>query len=1201
MCWCYCIPVRSQSSLHFESSSTSDYVSLPIAVNTTNTTHEFWFKTTYANGGLFMITDANLGAAHDRDIYIENGDVKAYVWTSSGSQVISTTGTNYADGNWHHVAHVVGASAGGQVLYLDGVMAASGTLSTSGFNWNTVINLGVAASSPTQIFFDGQLDEVRIWNVVRTQAQISATKNCVLVSPQSGLIGNYHFNDGVPNSNNTAITTLADASGQNNNGSLINFALTGTTSNWVGDVTGVGTMPTVIANSSANNVCTGTSITLTGSGSAVSGYSWTGGVTNGSPFAINTTTKYFVSGTNNGCTVQDSITIVVFSVSPSVNLGADGQICAGATMVLNAANPGATYLWSDNSTNQTLSITAAGTYSVTVTNGCGSNSDAISFTSAASPSVNLGPDVWQCNGSITLNAGNPGATYLWSNNSTAQTLLVNTTGIYYVTVEGANGCKTSDTARVTISSALPVINLGADQRVCSTVTSSITLKPNSNDPNVTYLWSTGATSDTLIVTASNTYFITVTNGCGTSKDTVAIAFETLPVVNLGPDIKQCGTAILNAGNPGATFQWSNSATTQSISVSSTGYYWVTVTNTCGQARDEIVANVGTPISLNVGSDVSICSGSSHNINTTISYSTDTLLAEGVSTANFNIPDNSPPGIQSTIVATSSLGASTLKAVILNEINHTWDSDLDINIIAPDGSTIVLTSDNGHSGDDYINTYFSNTGTPITVAAAFTSGSASYAPFTGYFQPEQPFSLLTGSANGNWALKVVDDASIDFGTLKKWTLLYAKEANTVTYSWSPSSGLSANNIKSPVANPTATTTYTLTVTDAYGCTATDNITINVPGGPPSVNLGPDLTHCGPKVLNAGNPGSTYLWSDASIGQTLTATSSGTYFVEVNNGCAIAKDTVVLTINPAPTVNLGADIAQCGGSTLLNAGNAGATYLWSDASTNQTLNVSASGTYSVIVTNAQSCQGKDTVIVYIQSNPTVNLGADITQCGGTASFNAGNPGATYLWHDASTSQSLTISSPGTVQVTVKVTNSCGMVSDTLNLVIHALPTVSLTLNPTTICLSATTHNLSGGSPAGGNYSGTAVAAGVFNATTAGVGTHQITYTYTDANNCVASVQAPLTVSACTNTIPDIEMLTYSQIYPNPNTGKFELTYESVNTAQIEIYSALGDKMDLSLPIVQGGKTSFDLSILPEGIYLMHIHENNKTEIKKLVIQK
>ena len=148
-----------------------------------------------------------------------------------------------------------------------------------------------------------------------------------------------------------------------------------------------------------------------------------------------------------------------------------------------------------------------------------------------------------------------------------------------------------------------------------------------------------------------------------------------------------------------------------------------------------------------------------------SYYTFETMGGGVGVYTYSgssiaIPDNNPVGISVPISVTDS-GVITDVNVTIN-INHTWDSDLDIYLIHPDGTQVELSIDNGGSGDNYTNTVFDDQATtPIT------SGTA---PFTGSFIPEQPLSVLNGkNCNGIWYLKVADDSSSDTGSLVNYSI------------------------------------------------------------------------------------------------------------------------------------------------------------------------------------------------------------------------------------------------------------------------------------------------------------------------------------------------------------------------------------------------------------------------------------------------
>jgi hypothetical protein len=233
----------------------------------------------------------------------------------------------------------------------------------------------------------------------------------------------------------------------------------------------------------------------------------------------------------------------------------------------------------------------------------------------------------------------------------------------------------------------------------------------------------------------------------------------------------------------------------------------------------------------------------------------------------------------------------------------------------------------------------------------------------------------------------------------------------------------------------------------GCFSSDTVQVTI-NPLPIVNLGTDQTSCAPISLSAGNTGFNYLWSPGGqTTQTITANTSGSYIVRVTNpttGC-FNSDTIQVTINTPPTVNLGPDTTRCGGTVTLNAGNAGFNYLWSPGNqTSQTITVSASGTYSVRVTNpATGCFSDDTISVQINTIPLVNIGADDTVCAGLLinPIVTGSNSVAYLWSTGAVSNTVFVSTSGTVFLTVTDTLSGCFGSDTLTLQVIPAPLVNL----------------------------------------------------------------------------------------------------------------------------------------------------------------
>ncbi|MCH2247167.1 MAG: Ig-like domain-containing protein [Crocosphaera sp.] len=186
----------------------NDYVQINLDEPETEITHEFWFKTNSSNGGLFSVVAGNLGSgSHDRHIYLSNGNIVTRVWNN---EVISSSGLNLADGQWHHVAHVIGSSVGGQQIYVDGQLVASGSKTFSNFDSQDQVIIGYSADSG---YFNGEIDDVRVWNVARTQQEIQDKYQTTLTGSETGLLAYYDFDNVIGN-------TATDVTGNGNNGTI---------------------------------------------------------------------------------------------------------------------------------------------------------------------------------------------------------------------------------------------------------------------------------------------------------------------------------------------------------------------------------------------------------------------------------------------------------------------------------------------------------------------------------------------------------------------------------------------------------------------------------------------------------------------------------------------------------------------------------------------------------------------------------------------------------------------------------------------------------------------------------------------------------------------------------------------------------------------------------------------------------------------
>jgi hypothetical protein len=293
-----------------------------------------------------------------------------------------------------------------------------------------------------------------------------------------------------------------------------------------------------------------------------------------------------------GCEATDEVTVTV-NPNPVVDLGADVDFCENTSVTLDAGAGFTGYLWSDNSTEQTLTVLTTGTYEVVVedANGC-LGADAITLTALTAPVTDLGADQTICDGQFTtLDAGAGFSSYVWSTGATSQTVQALAAGTYEVTVTAANGCAGSDALTLTVNAA-PSVDLGPNQSVCEGETVSF----DAGAGFTGYAWSTGATSQTINATATGTYSVVVTaaNGC-TGQDAATLFVNPAPSVDLGPDttVFDPDVYVLDAGAGfGYIYLWSDGSTEQTLTVTETGTYSVTIVDGNGcESSDEVTVNV----------------------------------------------------------------------------------------------------------------------------------------------------------------------------------------------------------------------------------------------------------------------------------------------------------------------------------------------------------------------------------------------------------------------------------------------------------------------------------------------------------------------------------------------------------------------------------------------------------------------------------
>ena len=737
-----------------------------------------------------------------------------------------------------------------------------------------------------------------------------------------------------------------------------------------------------------NPICTNSLTQLTASASGGRGvltYAWDNGLGSGFIKWVNpsSTTTYNVTLTDeNGCEVYDAITIVVTDL-PMVDIGSDDIICDNSTSFLNAV---------------------------------GAN-------------------------------GRPPYTYSWSNGlglGANKVVQPDATTIYTVTITDFNGCSNTDNVTVTVNS-LPEVTAGrTDGSICIGESTTISATGGGGSGGYTYFWNNGVgLGNTHIVDPSSTTTYTViatdANGC-TNSDEILVEVVQIPNVSAGADQVICqgqSSAQLSASG-GATYSWSpaNSLTDSGISnpiasPSITTVYTVTITSANGcSATDQVTVSVNSTPNASSSADVAICLQSSSQLDANGGDQYEWSPSTGLSSTTIKNPIASPAMTTTyTVTITDSNNCTSTSQTVVS-INSLPDADAGSDAVICNGESYSLNASGGISYQWVPSTGLNNPNiaNPISQPNNTITYTVFVTDINGCTNTDQITLTILNKPTAN--------AGNDHNTCIGQSVVLNASGGAL-YTWSPSTGLNADDVQSPIASPNVTTLYTLTVTSANGCTSTDIVTVNVGNCPENCDDGFDNDgdglvdcddpDCGPlnpyaspdqsiclgssTMLNASG-GETYLWSptntlsDPTIPNPIAVPLANTVYtvtITDNNGCTVI-DQIEIFINNPPNAQVSKDTANlCEGGFVNIFASGGVSYEWGPTTglsnylvANPDASPESSILYIVTVTDGNGCSATNAIFVEVNSNEgNAYAGVDGVICiGGSTSLNASG-GISYSW--------------------------------------------------------------------------------------------------------------------------------------------------------------------------------------------------------------
>jgi gliding motility-associated-like protein len=753
---------------------------------------------------------------------------------------------------------------------------------------------------------------------------------------------------------------------------------------------------------------------------------------------------------NNGCTATASFTVIdpsaIIITSAVSNVNCNGNSNGAIDITVTGGTGAYTYSWSTGSTTQDLTGLNGGTYGVVVedVNFCSATATFTVVEPAALVSP-IAPTNVSCAGAndgeidLTVTGGAAPYTYLWNTFQSVQDISNLDGGQYFVLITDANGCTKTDS--ITIQEPTPLqLSISGTAILCNGATGNVNLVATGGTPGYSYLWSTGATTQNINGIAAGSYAVTVTdaNGC-TATASATITQPAALVLNATPTNVGC-----NGGANGAvditvqggvfpySFAWSNSATTEDINGLSGGTYTVTVTdaNACTITASFTITEPTAITSSIAGTNVT-CNGAANGAaNLSVSGGTSPYTYLWSTFQSVEDLSNVGGGLYYVII-TDANGCEKRDSILITEPAAITISTIPSNVSCNSGNNGAI--DITVNGGTPVITYLWSNGAVTQDVTGLTAGTysvtitdANGCTATASATITQPAALVLNATPTNVGCNGGANGAVDI-TVQGGVFPYS-------FAWS-------NSATTEDINGLSGGTYTVTVTDANACTITASFTITEPTAITSSIAGTNVTCNGAAngaanlSVSGGTSPYTYLWSTFQSVEDLSNVGGGLYYVIITdaNGCE-KRDSILITEPAALVLNLAAVNVNCnGGSTgsidlSVSGGVTPYGYLWSNGSTAQDISGLTAGSYSVTVTDANSCTAGAATTITQPSALAINGSSTNVSCNGgnngtiSITVSGGVFPYSYLWSNASANEDQTGLAQGNYTVTATDANAC-----------------------------------------------------------------------------------------------------------------------------------------------------------------------------------
>ncbi len=794
-------------------------------------------------------------------------------------------------------------------------------------------------------------------------------------------------------------------------------------------------------------------VNLTVSGGTVNyTYIWSNGAITEDLSGL-TAGTYSVTVTDaNGCQASVSVVItqptaVLAATTVATDVTCFGSNNGSVNLTVTGGTTAYTFAWSNGATTEDITGLGSNTYTVTVTDANACVTVASAFVDEPVVlSASIGATPVSCFGGsdgeadLTVNGGNPGYTYLWSNFATTEDITGLTAGNYVVIVTDAKGCSVTAGTTITQPSQLVVTGAVVNIQCNGGNNGSINLTVVGGTTTYSYLWSNGANTPSISGITAGGYSVTVTdaNLCNASASFTVTEPAALTISSSSIDVTCNGMAngTVNIAVAGGTtpysYLWNNGATTQNLSGLSGGTYFVTITDANGCiTATSVTVNEPTAITSSIAKTDATCSGFANG-------EADLTVSNGTPPYTFlwstfqNTEDISGlSGGWYYVIIKDANGCEKRDSVFIDEpapITITV-SDTDVLCNGAATGTINITVNGGTPTITYLWSNGATTEDVTSLAAGtysvtLTDGNGCTASASAAIT--EPTGLVLNATTTDVGCAGGANGSVDVTV----------QGGVFPYSFAWSNGATTEDI-----NNVSGGTYSVTITDANGCVLSDTFDVNEPIAltssitPTHLLCNGANTGAADLQVSGGTSPYSFLWSNFAGTEDLTGLAGGYYVVVITdaNGCT-RRDSVVINEPTAIAIATTVTNVACNGGAngevdiTVTGGTPGYTYLWSNGATTDDLSALTIGTYTLTVTDANGCTASVAVVV-TQPSPLVLTGfsTNISCSGGNngtvnTSISGGVSPYAFVWSNGSTTEDLTALAAGTYTLTVTDANSC-----------------------------------------------------------------------------------------------------------------------------------------------------------------------------------